>query len=303
MPWFLFLLASVAIATHAWTRAGRSARSWLSVVLIAACWLSAFLFWPGRFYAEKMLTELALPLGLVWFGLLASAVAFATRGGRPNAALIFASLCGLLSFAGHPKTGDALIRSLERPYLDVEPLQAEPFDAIVVLGGGAWVDVKGQPTLSSAGDRIVLAARLFDAGRTPRLICTGDDLQPAPNLPTVATMSKTVLRQLGVPEQAVATAGGDTTKSELAALRRLISEREWKRVGLITSAWHMPRVARLARGVGVEFVPLSADFRSSAEEDLPLWDKVRRFSVIPSAGAVQQTHVAVKEYLAAVVGR
>jgi uncharacterized SAM-binding protein YcdF (DUF218 family) len=116
-------------------------------------------------------------------------------------------------------------------------------------------------------------------------------------------MSRTVLSQFGVPDEDTVTAGGDTTKSELAALGRLISERKWKRVGLVTSAWHMPRVERLARAAGVDVVPLAADFRSSAEEDLPLWDKVRRFSFIPRAGAVQQTHDAVKEYLARLAGR
>ncbi len=305
MPWFLFLLASVAIAARAWMRtpAEHSGRRWLSVVLIGTCWLLASVFWPGRFYAEKMLTELAMPLGLVWFSVLLTVIALAMQGGRTTATWQVAAACLLLTIVGHHAVGDSLVWSLEERYFANEPLSEKPFDAIVVLGGGAWVNVKGEPTLSSAGDRITLAARLFDAGQAPLLVCTGADLQPAPNLPTVAAMSQTVLSQLGVPDQAMITAGGDTTKSELADLRRLFSEHGWRRIGVITSAWHMPRVERLAREAGVEFTPLPADFRSPAEADLPLWDKVRRFSVIPSAGAVQQTHVAVKEYLAVLAGR
>jgi len=305
MPWFLFLLASVAIAARAWLkkRERRADRPWLSVVLIGACWLLAATFWPGRFYAEKMLTDLALPLGLVWFSLLVATIVLVIRRGRAGETLLVATACLLLSLAGHHRFGDALIWSLERRSMDDEPLQEEPFDAICVLGGGAWLDVKGRPVLSSAGDRIILAARLFDAGKAPVLVCSGADLQLAPNFPNVAAMSQTVLAQLGVPPHAMMTAGGNTTKSELVALRRLISEQGWTRVGLITSAWHMPRVERLARGADIDFVPLPADFRSSADADLPLWDKVRQFSIIPSAGAVDQTHVGVKEYLAILASR
>jgi len=304
MPWFLSLLACFTIAARAWTRqrAGRSVRWIPSLATMAACLLLALLFWPGRFYAEKMLTDLALPLGIVWFALLVMAVALAIRG-RFMSAMFVAAVCSALSLVGNFDFGNMLVRSLERPYLSIEPLREEPFDAIVVLGGGAWVDVKGRPVLGAAGDRVVLGARVFDAGKAPLLVCTGGDLVPAPNLPSVAGMTSTVLQQLGVPANSIVPVGGDTTKSELAALKRAIDERGWKRVGIVTSAWHMPRVERLARSAGVEFVPLPADFRSPAEADLPPWDKVRRFSIIPSSSAVQQTHVAVKEYLAALAGR
>jgi uncharacterized SAM-binding protein YcdF (DUF218 family) len=277
---------------------------WISsLAAMAAFLLLALLFWPGRFHAEKMLTELALPLGLVWFALLVIAVVLAIRGGRSVAAMFIAAVCSMLSVVGNFEFGNMLVQSLERPYLSVEPLNERPFDAIAVLGGGAWVDVKGRPVLGAAGDRVVFGARLFDAGKAPLLVCTGGDLEPAPNLPSVAEMTSTVLQQLGVPANSIVPVGGDTTKSELAALKRAIDERAWKRVGIVTSAWHMPRVERLARSTGVEFVPLPADFRSPAAADLPLWDKVRRFSIIPSSSAVQQAHVAVKEYLAVLAGR
>lgn len=302
MPWFLFLLVSFAMAARAW-RAGGSTRRRLTLFLSGACLLLAVLFWPGRFYAEKMLTELALPLGFIWFALLMFSIALAVRGGRVVVAGLIAAACGLLSLVGNFEFGNALMRSLERPYLASEPLNEEPFDAIVVLGGGAWVDVKGEPVLTSAGDRVALGVRLFNAGKAPLLVCTGNDLRPARNLPTVAEMTSTVLKQLGVPDEAIVAVGGDTTKSELASLKHAMDERGWKRVGIVTSAWHMGRVTRLAQKAGVEFVPLPGDFNSPAEADLPLWDKVRRFSIIPSASAVLQGHTAVKEYLAVLAGR
>jgi uncharacterized SAM-binding protein YcdF (DUF218 family) len=234
--------------------------------------------------------------------LLVTAVALSILG-RCMAATFIAAVCSVLSLVGNFTFGNMLVRSLERPYFTVEPLSEEPFDAIAVLGGGAWVDVKGRPVLGAAGDRVVLGARLFDAGKAPLLVCTGGDLEPAPNLPSVAEMTSTALLQLGVPENSIVPVGGDTTKSELAALKRAIDERGWKRVGIVTSAWHMGRVERLAKTAGVAFVPLPADFRSPAEADLPLWEKVRRFSIIPSSSAVQQTHLAVKEYLAVVARR
>ena len=298
MPWFLFSLAALTIIAMTW-RGRRVAGLFASAI----CFVLAFVFWPGKFYVEKMLTELALPLGFIWFALLMLSLALLIRGGRAFVAAMIIAGCGLLSLVGNFVVADALIRSLEQPYFAIDPLSEPSFDAIVVLGGGASIDVKGEPVLSFAGDRVVLGARLFKAGQAPVIVCSGNDLQPAPNLPTTAATTSTVLKQLGVPEDALVTIGGDTTKSELTSLKHAIDERGWRRVGIVTSAWHMSRVQRLAKNAGVEFVPLPADFKSSAEADLPLLDKVRRFSLVPSASAVLQTHTAAKEYLAKIAGR
>ena len=74
---------------------------------------------------------------------------------------------------------------------------------------------------------------------------------------------------MGVPETAVERlVGPKTTSEELRALAARAPEEGWRRVGLITSAWHLPRAMRLAErsGVaraGIEIVPIPADYRGT----------------------------------------
>lgn len=298
MPWFLFLIAAAATAVASW----RSRRRVTGLVVAAVLAGLAVLCWPGRRYVERMLTDLALPIGLIWLALLATIAGLAVRRRWWLAGWV--GLIWLaLSAAGNGKVTGLLTESLERPYFGVDPLEQGEFDAVVLLGGGAGTDRNGTTRVGDSGDRVVVAARLYHAGKTPLLVCTGGDLRTAPNLPSVAEESAGVLADLGVPRGDVLLGPGYNTKTEAAAIRRLKDEHGWGRIGIVTSAWHMPRVDRLARGVGLSFVPLPADFRSGAEADRPFWDEFRRFSFIPKAGSLDRTHAMLRENLARLAGR
>ncbi|MGC1274061.1 MAG: YdcF family protein [Planctomycetaceae bacterium] len=297
MPWFLFLIAAAATVVGTW----RSRR----LVGTGAAFVFAFLAalsWPGPLYAERMLTSLAMPVGAIWFALLATVVGLAVAGRRRMACWI--GLIALaLSIAGNGTVSGWLTRSLERPSFGRDPFAQGRFDAVCLLGGGVSSDRNDRPRVNAAGDRVVVAAKLSRNGQTPLVVCTGGDLRGAPNLPTVAEESASVLRDLGVPRHDIVIGGGFNTKSELATITQLKREHEWKRIGLVTSAWHLPRVERLAKSMDLEFEPLPADFRSSAVPDLPLLNRFRRFSLIPSSGALDETGAMFKEYLARLVGR
>jgi uncharacterized SAM-binding protein YcdF (DUF218 family) len=82
---------------------------------------------------------------------------------------------------------------------------------------------------------------------------------------------------------------------EIQSIKRLIVERRWRRVGLVTSAWHMARAMPLARDAQLDLQPLPADFRTPQTWS-PIW-------IIPGEGSFQDTGLACKEMLARVVGR
>lgn len=277
------------------------------VVLAMLFVLGGVLLWPGRFYVEKMLTDLALPMGVVWFALLLT-IGWLWWRRRLFESLPVVFIWLLLTVAANHTTAGLLSESLEAPYLGIDPLAEGHFDVICLLGGGAKVNRQGRATLGNSGSRLIVAAELFRAGRAPRILCTGEDLQSAPNLPTVAQTSKQVLMSLGTPPDGIITGGGYNTKTEMQAIAALAEERNWQRLGLVTSAWHLPRAMRLGLAAGIEndgreLIPLPADFRTEQERDLPWIVDVKRFSLVPSAGALGLTHASIKEYLASLVGR
>ncbi len=106
----------------------------------------------------------------------------------------------------------------------------------------------------------------------------------------------TILRQFGVPDDALLVAHGEITRQEVTAARELVEQRGFQRVGLITSAWHLPRAMRLAESVGLECDPLPADFRSGpVEVHADFW--------LPSGDALADLGLVAKERLAGLVGR
>lgn len=304
MPWFFCLLLGLfALATT--LRAGFTRRFGVISAGLAGVILlgvAGIYLWPGQSYAEKMVTQLALPLGAVWLGLLMT-FAWAAWRRQWGSALLVGGCWLMLSAAGHGAVAGWLVKSLEEPFLAIEPLEQGDFDVVCLLGGGTWLDRNGKAKLADSGDRVVVAAALFRNGQCSRIYCTGNDLQPAPNWPTVAEMSADVLETMGVPTEAILLGGGENTKTEMIALRSEADRRGWRRIGLVTSAWHMGRAQRLAEDVSLSIVPLPADFQTGADVKLPWPENVQRFSVIPKAEILTTTHHMLKEHLARIVNR
>ncbi len=67
-------------------------------------------------------------------------------------------------------------------------------------------------------------------------------------------------------------------------------ERGWRKIILVTSAWHMPRAARLFRKAGVDFVPFPVDFQVDSKGSPGLLD------LLPRAGGLQMTESALREW-------
>ena len=86
------------------------------------------------------------------------------------------------------------------------------------------------------------------------------------------------------------------TKQEIAAIKPLIEAAKWKRVGVISSGWHMRRVMKLAEHVELDLIPAPRRFTGS-------WINISAQNIIPQAYGVLATQTALKEYLGALVGR
>lgn len=268
-------------------------RPWLAVpvaglVLVA---LGA----PRGLMLTKSLGVLAMPLGLVWTGLLALALFAWCKARRRECAVLAASWLAL-TLTGNDYVADALCRYVEGEHARARPFDGGRYDAIVVLGGGT----DGRPggvQLGASGDRVVLAARLYHAGATPRLVTSGSPL-PGLSDHDAAAATRRIWRELGIPDESIVVVEGARTTSEEARLHAaLIRERGWSRVGLVTSALHMRRARGLFESEGVDVTPLPADVRGKPPE----WHGF--YSLVPQGTAAWRIHSACWEIVGRLAGR
>ncbi|MFN8709391.1 MAG: YdcF family protein [Planctomyces sp.] len=257
----------------------------------------------GRMVAEKIATIVVMPAGLLWLFLLFSASwAVAIRQKAAAACLM---VCWMIfSIIGSGYVADRLAKSLEGPYLTIDPLKEEPFEAIVLLGGGGGVGANGRVQGNGSGDRMLLAAQMYHQGLTKKLICTGQRIETMDSSGVdPAEVSRLILTSLGVPDSAIEKLGGRNTSEEMIALGERFGEsKDDVRVGLITSAWHLPRALRLAGKQGFYPSPLPADFRSSSSRGEPTSGELIE-AMIPSGNAFSLNSALMKEYLGILLGR
>jgi uncharacterized SAM-binding protein YcdF (DUF218 family) len=291
----LFLLYKLAVL---WPeRRARTPAWWLGAASAVAAVAGIGVGVASDLVAQKAMALLMLPAGLTWLLLMASTAVACLRRQRLLAWLAGATLA-IYTVAGNAWLGDALVAGLERriPPLDLERL--EPFDAVFVLGGGTEVSDADGPSLSTAGDRIALAARLWHAGKARVLVASGSSLLDLERERDLAAEAAVLWRGLGVPATAIVQlpAGLTITSQEIPAYARLATERGWQRVGLVSSAWHLPRALRSCRRAGFAPVPLGADRRGRFRGWSPLW-------LIPQEHGFARMQIAGWEYLGMLAGR
>ena len=225
-------------------------------LVLAITWLAA-----GKFVALKLASHLLAPVGLVWMALFVLAYSMMLlRQGLPAMLAWLAWL--VLGLAGNSFIANSLAEGLERPYYESDPLAVEPLDAIVVLGGCTKMGPQGEAQVTMSGDRLVLAARMYHAGRCERIVCTGSNwLGLVEGELDIRQQAKAVLVGLEVPEQKIELLSGRSTREEMESVGQWLQQNpEVERVGLVTSAWHMPRAQRTAaKWLDRELTPVPAD--------------------------------------------
>lgn len=148
-------------------------------------------------------------------------------------------------------------RGFDAAYPAVAAEDAPTADAIVVLGGGVLAGGKAglmYPDLKPAADRVWHGARLYRAGKAPRIVATGLD---------VSVSTTPLLRDLGVPEEAATLIDGPrNTEEESRAVAALLPP--GSRILLVTSASHMRRALLLFRHAGLDAIPAATDHETTA---------------------------------------
>ena len=282
-------------------------RGWLrpiSLVLFGTVGLPvlATAFLSGKVSVEKMLTLMTQPLFMAIVAALSIGMVLLQRDERRTGFLLICGAC-LLWILSSSVFVSSLVMSWESSIDSIDPSVDEPFDFVIVLGGGTSVAPNGRPQFGNAGDRVGYAAKLYLDGIAKKLVTTGDNLkltgalsggyQPKDD-PSVQT--KQLWIGLGIPAESIFEIPGQNTASEMAALK--LHPEFWRnnRCAILTSAIHLPRAMQLARSAGITASPIAANYQSS---DGPL--TLNKF--MPEAEELVKIQYIIKEWIAMRIGR
>ena len=236
------------------------------------------------FLIKKIIAAFVLPPGCLVLALGGLAV-YLWRRCRP-AALACAALGALVWLGTTRGFSNAVLSPLEHAY----PVPAKPEgDVIVLLCGG----FRGGANPFSASERLApgtleraaAAYKLQKATGLPLLISGGAPFSEEPEAEATAAY----LRELGLPADKLITEDNsrDTQENALFSLK-LCGERGYKKIILLTSAYHMPRSVLLFRQAGAaELVPFPVARRS----------RNARFFVDYLPGGGLEARLAFNEYL------
>lgn len=245
---------------------------------------------------QKFVARLVMPSGLLWL-LLIGVTVWAWRSGQRKQAFAWTGTLLLYTVIGNCWVGTALLGALEAQIPNHHLADPRPFDAVLVLGGGTKPGPGGSPQLSSVGDRVALAARLYHAGRAPVLVTSGSSIAAIHGAADISEQTARIWTELGVPPSAIRRVPlPKNTSQEVAAYKTLIAAEGWKRVGIVSSAWHLPRVLRQCRQHDLELLPLPADHRGVVPGFALVW-------LVPQAIGFAQVQSALWELVGMAVGR
>ena len=255
-------------------------------------------------FLSKLLPLFVYPLGAVSLILLLAIVA--ARDDRARRRLITFALI-ILWLASTTGFSNLLARSLEWRYTPPEEVPAA--DVIVVLGGGTEPAVypRFMVEVNGAGDRVLYAAQLFNAGKAPRILLSGGQIAWLNNSTTTPAQNMAaILTSIGIPESVLILENASQNTYENAVYSaEILSENEIDRILLVTSALHMPRAIALFEKQGLEVIPLPVDYSVTENASANNGDDfLRKFmDILPQSGNLNLTTRAIKEYLGRFVYR
>lgn len=246
---------------------------------------------------RKFILSLILPVGFCWLGLLALTY-FLFVNNRKWLGLLAMLLTLIYSLCGNEFVATILAKSLEQPFLEFRIEDAQPMDVLVLLGGGTRFGPQRQSQLGSGGDRVMVALRMYQAGKARKILCTGSAIESLadPDEPNSGEQSYEILIAAGVSRDALDLVDGRNTMEEIINIKKKLGEGSVSQsIGLVSSAWHLPRVMRLAKKHGLQAEPIPADFLFARP-------RFNILTIVPSASSMSANGKLLKELIAKAYG-
>jgi uncharacterized SAM-binding protein YcdF (DUF218 family) len=235
----------------------------------------------------------ALPLIFLPLGLSSLLLAAALRW--PRRILIAAPLL-IVGILGAPVFADRLMRSLEDRYPYRSIAECPQADAAFVFGGmlGPRDRPDGSIAWNEAAERFDCAIRIMQARKAGTLVFSGGPMRYQGGSDEGELLKQEALAR-GVPEHALLVTGATmNTKSEATDICELAARMHWRRVLLVTSAYHMPRAMRLTDQCAAERIPVPIAYRTP--DPRTSWAQSRVEYYMPQARGLLTSEVALHEY-------
>jgi uncharacterized SAM-binding protein YcdF (DUF218 family) len=216
------------------------------------------------FLATKIIAAFLLPpLNLLMLG----GIGLVILKSRPRLGRMLIVSSWLLLYAlSMPIVAGMLIRSLEgTPPLLPDSVLPEA-DAIVVLGGGLYLNAPeyGVDTVKGyALERLRYAARLHRLTGKPILV-TGGNTEKA-DRPEAVAMRESLIDDFHVPVQWIEDQSRTTRENALFSAV-ILQQQRIHRIYLVTHASHMPRAQEAFEQVGFEVIPAPTLFTTKSNE-------------------------------------
>lgn len=231
---------------------------------------------------HKILPAFFSPIGIAILACL-WALAFRSRRAAFLAALV-------LYVSAIPIVGDFALKRLENAAPPVALEDLPEAQIVLVLGGVINVteDAAGRPIshLRDEGDRFEAGIAIWQAGKAETLMFTRGTT-PWNTGPSEGDFLAARAEARGVPPSQIRlTERATTTEEEARAVARLGLVEE--PIILVTSAYHMPRAARVLRYEGVKIAPYPVDFRYDQ-------GAINVLSFVPNAAAFYNTSLGIRE--------
>ena len=163
---------------------------------------------------------------------------------------------------------------------------------MVVLGGGinGVVTPRKYPELNDAADRLWFAARLYQAGKSERVLLTGGTIPWIGMMNSEAKSMAELIQRWGVSSRALMLEGKSRNTYENAINSRFLVPSNQNKILLVTSALHMPRAKAVFERQGFDVFAVTTDINVTNHSRTVL-------DYLPSADALALTTRAIKEHL------
>jgi uncharacterized SAM-binding protein YcdF (DUF218 family) len=208
------------------------------------------------------MTKLIDPIAFLWFVFLGLGILFLNK--RQLLAGISTLLVVLVMWAVEVAQVPArLLAGLEEQYVGLDPSEPLKGDAIVVLGGfGSASDheITGID-FGPAIDRDLTAITLARQGAAKVLVVGGGGWRA--DSPEGQALANWIEDWKLTKAEVVVLPGSRNTHDEAVHSAALAEEREWDRVILVTSGWHLKRASAAFRKAGLAVEPFGCDFQGS----------------------------------------